>query len=531
MVHRLALVPLKALASLPVDGADHTLAGRYRLQDRIGSGAMGIVWRATDELLSRTVAVKQLLLPPGMDAEEAEEATLRAMREGRIAARLHHPNAITVFDVVQSDGVPWLVMEYLPSQSLAALVHERGPLEPREVAKIGYQVAAALAAAHEAGIVHRDIKPGNVLISSSGTVKITDFGISRATGDATLTRTGMLSGTPAYLAPEVADGAEPGMPSDVFSLGSTLYAAVEGVPPFGLNENTFALLRAVASGEVRKPERAGELEELLACLLTRDPKARPTAAEALPMLEAIAGGSRPKIVAVPNWTSPQALEEKTLRRRRAGVIAVAVAFAAVVGALVTSLLVLNQRQVATAGPPGETRTITFGPGPGVSGTTGPTGTSSPGSRVSTLPGGAVVPVPSGDDHVPPPPGAPSQPSQSHQPPPAPTTTPETPRNRLIKDAVRQFYDLLPGNTTAAYQRLAPATRPTLAAFQAQWADVESVKIQRGMRVVGDAVHLTLKIKSKGITAASAAYVVSAVVSGDQVQIGAIKQGGTGGEGP
>ncbi|MCP3798801.1 serine/threonine protein kinase [Allokutzneria sp. A3M-2-11 16] len=513
-----------------MDGADHTLAGRYRLEDRIGSGAMGIVWRATDELLSRTVAVKQLLLPPGMDAEEAEEATLRAMREGRIAARLHHPNAITVFDVVQSHGVPWLVMEYLPSQSLAALVHERGPLEPREVAKIGYQVAAALAAAHEAGIVHRDIKPGNVLIGPGGAVKITDFGISRATGDATLTKTGMLSGTPAYLAPEVADGAEPGMPSDVFSLGSTLYAAVEGVPPFGLNENTFALLRAVAACEVRKPERAGELDDLLACLLTRDPNARPTAAEALPMLEAIAGGSRPKIVAVPNWTSPQAVEEKTLRRRRAGVIMVAAAFAAVVGALVTALLVINQRQEATAGPPDQTRTITYGPssGAGVSGSSGATGTPTAPAKMTTLPGGIVVPVPTDEDE-PPAPGPP-QPNQSTQPS-QPTTTPETPRNRLIKDAVRQFYELLPANTVAAHQRFAPATRPTLAAFQAQWADVESVRIQRGMRVTGDAVHLTLKIKKKGATAVSTAYVVSVVVTGTQVQIGTIKQGGSGGEGP
>ncbi|MFB9907142.1 serine/threonine-protein kinase [Allokutzneria oryzae] len=514
-----------------MDGADHTLAGRYRLEDRIGSGAMGIVWRATDELLSRTVAVKQLLLPPGMDAEEAEEATLRAMREGRIAARLHHPNAITVFDVVQSQGVPWLVMEYLPSQSLAALVHERGPLEPREVAKIGFQVATALAAAHEAGIMHRDIKPGNVLIGPGGTVKITDFGISRATGDATLTQTGMLSGTPAYLAPEVADGEEPGMASDVFSLGSTLYAAVEGVPPFGLNENTFALLRAVAACEVREPERAGELTDLLACLLTRDPKARPTAAETLPMLEAIAGGSRPKIVAVPNWSSPQALEEKTQRRKRAGVIMVATAFAAVTGALVTSLLVNNQQSVATAGQPAnDTRTSTTGPAlPGTSVSPGAPGPAVPGGPTQG-PGG--VPISAGGAAPTQPGGAGGavQPSQSQQPA-GPTTTPEPPeppRNRLIKEAVRQFYDLLPGNTTAAYQRFAPSTRPELAAFQEEWADVETVKIQGKQRVTGDTVHLTLKIKKKGEKATSAAYLVTVVVNGNQVQIGTIKAGGSGG---
>ncbi|GDY29268.1 hypothetical protein GTS_09010 [Gandjariella thermophila] len=263
--------------------------------ERIGSGAMGVVWRAHDERLHRTVAVKELLLSPGLSEGEADEAKQRAMREGRLAARLHHPNAIAVFDVVDEDGVPCLVMEYLPSRSLSAVMAERGPLPPREVARIGAQVAAALAAAHSAGIVHRDIKPGNVLLGEDGTVKITDFGISRASDDVTVTKTGMIAGTPAYLAPEVALGRDPGPASDVFSLGSTLYAAVEGEPPFGLSENTLGLLHSVATGQINPPRQAGPLTDVLQYLLRSDPEARPSTAETRELLQAVANGQVPSV--------------------------------------------------------------------------------------------------------------------------------------------------------------------------------------------------------------------------------------------
>ncbi len=256
------------------------VAGRYRLEERIGSGAMGVVWRGTDERLGRVVAVKQVFLNQGLDQSEADEVRQRTLREGRIAARLQHPHAISVFDASIEGDEPWLVMEYLPSRSLAAMLGEHGPLEPRLVARIGRQVADALDAAQEAGIVHRDVKPGNVLIGADGTVKITDFGISRATGDLTLTRTGMLAGTPAYLAPEVARGEDSTFASDVFSLGATLYAAVEGMPPFGSDDNALALLHAVAAGAVHPPVQAGPLTALLMRLLRDDPRQRPTAAEA-----------------------------------------------------------------------------------------------------------------------------------------------------------------------------------------------------------------------------------------------------------
>ena len=256
------------------------VAGRYRLEERIGSGAMGVVWRGTDERLGRVVAIKQVFLNQGLDEAEADEVRQRTLREGRIAARLQHPHAISVFDASIEDDEPWLVMEYLPSRSLSAMLAEQGPLDPRLVARIGRQVADALDAARQAGIVHRDVKPGNVLIGSDGTVKITDFGISRATGDLTLTRTGMLAGTPAYLAPEVARGEDSTFASDVFSLGATLYAAVEGIPPFGSEDNALALLHAVAAGAVNPPVQAGPLTALLMRLLRDDPRERPTPAEA-----------------------------------------------------------------------------------------------------------------------------------------------------------------------------------------------------------------------------------------------------------
>ncbi|HKS49447.1 MAG TPA: serine/threonine-protein kinase [Amycolatopsis sp.] len=270
------------------------VAGRYRLVRRIGTGAMGAVWQAQDEVLARTVAVKQLLLQPGLDHHEADDAKQRTMREGRIAARLHHPNAITVFDVVTDDnGHPCLVMEYLPSTSLAEVLRDQKTLPPVEVARIGVQIAAALKEAHAVGIVHRDIKPGNILLADSGLVKITDFGISRAKDDVTVTKTGMIAGTPAYLAPEVAVGGDPGPKSDIFSLGSTLYAACEGQPPFGLSENTLSLLHAVAAGQINPPRQSGPLASVLAVLLHPETQHRPTAAEAEELLAAVARGETP----------------------------------------------------------------------------------------------------------------------------------------------------------------------------------------------------------------------------------------------
>jgi hypothetical protein len=282
---------------------ERLVAGRYRLGERLGAGAMGIVWRAHDERLRRSVAVKQLLLQAGLTDEQAEGARQRAFREARIAARLHHANVVIVFDVAEDDGQPWLIMEYVPSSSLATALLP-GPLTPDRVAGIGAQAAAGLAAAHAVGVVHRDVKPGNVLLGDDGVVKIADFGISRAVDDVRLTATGLLTGTPAYLAPEMAKGDNPAPPSDVFALGATLYAAVEGIPPFGLNENPLALLYAVAGGRVTPPSNAGRLTGPLMELLRPDPADRPTMREAQAALAAIAPGRIEPVDAAHAWTTP-----------------------------------------------------------------------------------------------------------------------------------------------------------------------------------------------------------------------------------
>ena len=255
---------------------DVLIGNRYRLVRELGSGGMSVVWEAQDERLDRRVAVKQLRFQPGLSEREAQTVAARAMREARINARLQHPNAVAIFDVVEHESRPCLVMELVSSRTLADALQESAShtLEPSQVARIGSQVAAALAAAHGLGIVHRDIKPSNILIGADGRARISDFGISRAIGDNTLTMTGMISGTPAYLAPEVARGNEPTTASDVFSFGATLYAALEGGPPFGSDGNAIALLYRVAEGAIPTPRRAGDLAPLLSRMLA-GPSARP----------------------------------------------------------------------------------------------------------------------------------------------------------------------------------------------------------------------------------------------------------------
>ncbi|GAA5106907.1 serine/threonine-protein kinase [Haloechinothrix salitolerans] len=270
---------------------DDLIAGRYRLRAMLGRGAMGVVWQAVDQRLHRTVALKQLS-QPNVDPQHAEQSRQRAMREGRIAARLHHPNAVAVHDVEIDNGMPVLIMEYLPSRSLADVLAEHGRLSPADVAHIGAQVASALSAAHAAGIVHRDVKPANILITDDGTAKLTDFGISHAAGDVALTQTGMFAGTPAYLAPEIALGHRPTPAADVYSFGSTLYAALEGSPPFGDDaENPLALLHVIAAGQVRQPQHAAELTPVLAAMLNADSSRRLNAGQVTEALRAATAGA------------------------------------------------------------------------------------------------------------------------------------------------------------------------------------------------------------------------------------------------
>ena len=270
------------------------IAGRYRLIAQIGTGGMGVVWRARDELLGRTVALKELavrsvsgLAGPGL----GDEGARRAMREARIAARLHHPNVIGIYDIVEHDGHPFLVMEYLESRSLAELMATGVLLPPQEVARIGAQLASALTSAHEAGVVHRDVKPGNVLLAEDGEVKLTDFGISRAVGDTTVTASGVLLGTLGYIAPEVAQGQPSDSRSDVYALGATLYAAVEGHPPFGTDDNAVALLYRIVHEDLIPARHAGPLESVLLWMLNRDPNLRPTMPQAQRALRAVESAS------------------------------------------------------------------------------------------------------------------------------------------------------------------------------------------------------------------------------------------------
>ena len=287
-------------ATVPLAHPGLLVAERYRLLTQIGVGAMGAVWLATDLRLSRQVALKQVVLEPGLDLRQASEARQRILREGRIAARLQHPHAVAVYDVTMQDNEPWLVMEYLRARSLATVLTMDGLLTDRAAARIGAQLADALDAAHRVGIVHRDVKPGNVLLSANGTVKLADFGIARASGDITVTQTGVLTGTPDYFAPEVARGAPPTPEADVFSLGATLYISVEGLPPFGVGQNPLTQLHVVASGEIRPPVQAGRLTAALVRLLDPDPATRPNAAQARALLlDAATNNGRPGQVPPP----------------------------------------------------------------------------------------------------------------------------------------------------------------------------------------------------------------------------------------
>jgi len=266
------------------------LNGRYRLLEPLASGGMGTVWRGQDELLGRPVAVKEVLLPPDLDAAGQDVLRRRTMREARAAARLRHPGVVTVYDVVEQAGRPWIVMELVRSRSLDGVLRERGPMSPAGAAHIGRLVLAALVAAHSAGVLHRDVKPGNVLLADDGRVVLTDFGIARLSGDATVTTTGSLVGSPSYISPERARGEQPGPESDLWSLGALLYTAVEGVPPFQ-REGSLATLSAVLTEDVPVARRAGALWPVIHALLIKDPARRLTAAPARIMLDRAAAAA------------------------------------------------------------------------------------------------------------------------------------------------------------------------------------------------------------------------------------------------
>lgn len=277
------------------DDAGRLLAGRYRVVGQLGRGGMGVVWRAVDEVLGREVAVKELRTYNDADGPELEDLRLRMQREARAAARVRHPGVVAVHDVGEVEGRPLIVMELVEGPSLDQVLRKSGPLDPREAAGIGAKVMDALAAAHRVGVLHRDVKPGNILLDRSGRVLLTDFGIATmedpGDGAATsLTRTGHLVGSLDYMAPERAQGADPGAASDVWALGATLYAAVEGAAPFR-RTSTFSTLTAIVGEPLPEPQRAGPLAPVLRRLLDKRPEARPGAEEARELLQAVADTS------------------------------------------------------------------------------------------------------------------------------------------------------------------------------------------------------------------------------------------------
>ncbi|MGB3441216.1 MAG: serine/threonine-protein kinase [Actinophytocola sp.] len=258
---------------------ERVVAGRYRLRRQLGQGAMGTVWEAYDEVLHRTVSVKEVLLPPGLPEAQAAELRERTLREARAIAALSHPNVITLHDVAREDGEPFVVTEYLLAHSLATLINVLGPLPERKAAAIADAVAAGLAAAHQAGITHRDIKPGNVLIGVDGQVKLTDFGIARNVSEQTLTSTGIMLGSPAYISPEVAAGREVTPAADLWGLGATLFAMIEGRPPYDVDGAVLDTVNQVVHGEIPRPSTEGPLGEVVAALMVKEPEERITLRE------------------------------------------------------------------------------------------------------------------------------------------------------------------------------------------------------------------------------------------------------------
>ncbi|TVL90215.1 serine/threonine-protein kinase [Streptomyces sp. SAJ15] len=268
------------------------IGGRYRLLSRLGHGGMGTVWKAHDQVVDRHVAVKEPRVPDHLSEQDRQNVYLRMQREARAAARIDHPSVVTVHDVVMEDGRPWIVMELVSGHSLGDRLAE-GTLDPREAARIGAAVLGALTAAHEAGVLHRDVKPDNVLLARNDRVVLTDFGIAQVEGEQGLTETGAFVGSPEYIAPERVLGQRPGPESDLWSLGVVLYAAVEGMSPFR-RSHTPATLQAILSAEPQTPARgSGALGTLIMQLLRKDPAARPTASEARQTLESVVRPPQP----------------------------------------------------------------------------------------------------------------------------------------------------------------------------------------------------------------------------------------------
>ena len=268
----------------PSADTGRVIAGRYRLQAPIGRGAMGVVWRARDQLLDRDVAIKEVQIADTLTDAERATAFQRTLREAKTAARLNHPAVVTVYDVAEDGGRPWIVMQLVHAQSLDQMLAASGPLSPRRAAEMARQLLSALSVAHAAGVMHRDVKPSNVLLGSDDRAVLTDFGIATFADDPKLTQTGMVMGSPGFTAPERIRGEDASPASDLWSLGATIYAAVEGHGPFEQRGGAITTMSAIINEDAPEASTAGALGPVIAALLRREPSDRPDASAAARMI-------------------------------------------------------------------------------------------------------------------------------------------------------------------------------------------------------------------------------------------------------
>ncbi|MCD4525578.1 serine/threonine-protein kinase [Nocardioides sp. cx-173] len=448
------------------------IGGRYRVEREVGRGGMGSVWLAYDERLGRQVAVKRVGRLPG----ESLPHLARAMREARSSAALNHPHVVSVYDAVEEGEHLWLVMEYVPGRTLAEIVAAEGPLPAERVAAIGAQVAEGLAAAHAAGTVHRDVKPGNVLVGDDGVAKISDFGIARSQGDDKLTQTGLMTGTPAYFAPELARGGDATPASDVWGLGATLYAAVEGHSPYPSQENPLALMARIAHEEPPAPQSAGPLRTPIARMMDPDPERRPTMAECAQVLRRASSGPTTTAARTPAPPPDTTPEEPVVapappvdephRRRSPLIVAGLVALVLIVGG--AAFLLLQGDGDDPSADPDEPR-----------------------SAAPSESGGAQTPEAS--DDPPSSAGTPESTEETSQAPPPPASSD-------AEAFAQDYYAALPGETDRAWQLLAPSFQSEVGrdSFEGFWGGVDDVVVEGTEESEPGTVDVTLSYTTGGV---------------------------------
>jgi serine/threonine protein kinase len=475
-----------------------TIAGRYQVERTIGKGGMGTVWLARDQRLGRNVAVKQIGILPGETAPDLA----RALREARSSAVLNHPHVVSIYDVVEENDQIWLVMEYVPCRTLGQILNQDGPLTPEAAVGIGAQVADGLAAAHAARTIHRDVKPGNILVTADGLAKISDFGIARAHDQGQLTRTGLVIGTPEYFSPELARGEDPTPAVDVWALGATLYAAVEGHPPYKHQSNALALLATIASTPPPRAENAGFLTEPIGRMLDPNVDSRWSMQDAAHMLRRLherhareltrqstaelpaslpAGQGVPVVrsgAAAPSQTSDpgtgsriDAAPRPPDDRRPTGGRLLLVGLAGLLAlALVGGYLLLH------GGPSGQPSATGHSPHSGSSG-------GSPGKGHTPRAPGTASTTPS------------SHPTTSTTTSPLTTGSTKPPlASGNAQQFVRSYYSALPSNTRSAWSALSPRFQHKIGSYgnyQGFWSTISSVSVSRTKSAGSHAVDVSL----------------------------------------